>query len=365
MQKKLKSQYQKYTHVEHVLKLPDTYVGSIENHEDNIYVFNSSINKNVPHSGGDDADTYNDNIQKQKITYIPALYKIVDEIIVNAIDQYTRLQTTSSKKLQKYVTKIEINVDEESGIIEVINNGEGIDIVMMEEHNMYPPELIFGCLLTSSNYDETEKKVTGGKNGYGAKLTNIFSKRFVVETVDHKRKLKYLQVFEKNMSQKNKPEIVKYTKEPFTRIQFLPDYKRFNLTNINKDTFLLLKKRAWDVAAWVGDTVKVFFNGTEILTNTFKEYTSMYLGNFKERIYEKCNKYWEIVATYNQDETFEQVSFVNGINTIRGGKHVEYIVDQIKDKLVEFIKKKYKKIIKPIYVRNQLMVFVKSSIIKL
>ena len=113
MQKKLKSQYQKYTHVEHVLKLPDTYVGSIEAHEDNIYVFNSSIDNNEN----------TDSIQKKKITYIPALYKIVDEIIVNAIDQYTRLQTIT-KKTKKYVTKIEINVSEETGIIEIINNSE-------------------------------------------------------------------------------------------------------------------------------------------------------------------------------------------------------------------------------------------------
>jgi DNA topoisomerase-2 len=42
--------------------------------------------------------------------------------------------------------------------------------------------MIFGQLLTGSNYDDDAKKVTGGRNGYGAKLTNIFSRRFTVET---------------------------------------------------------------------------------------------------------------------------------------------------------------------------------------
>lgn len=71
---------------------------------------------------------------------------------------------------------------------------------MHKEHGCYVPELVFGKalildnqrdighLLTSSNYDDKIKKVTGGRNGYGAKLTNIFSKRFVVETNDSYKK---------------------------------------------------------------------------------------------------------------------------------------------------------------------------------
>jgi len=57
---------------------------------------------------------------------------------------------------------------------------------MHKEHKVLVPELIFGHLLTSSNYDDSVKKVTGGRNGYGAKLTNIFSKSFQVETAESK-----------------------------------------------------------------------------------------------------------------------------------------------------------------------------------
>lgn len=63
----------------------------------------------------------------------------------------------------------------------------------MKEYDIYVPELIFGNLLTSSNYDDNMKKVTGGRNGYGAKLANIFSKHYKVETADVKVKKYFLQ----------------------------------------------------------------------------------------------------------------------------------------------------------------------------
>ena len=67
-------------------------------------------------------------------------------------------------------------------MISIWNNGRGIPIEIHKEQNVYVPTLIFGHLLTSSNYDDSQKKVTGGRNGYGAKLCNIFSKKFVIET---------------------------------------------------------------------------------------------------------------------------------------------------------------------------------------
>ena len=67
-------------------------------------------------------------------------------------------------------------------MIKIWNNGRGIPVEMHREENVYVPTLIFGHLLTSSNYNDNERKVTGGRNGYGAKLCNIFSTEFKVET---------------------------------------------------------------------------------------------------------------------------------------------------------------------------------------
>ena len=86
------------------------------------------------------------------------------------------------------VTMIRVNINQTTGQVTVYNDGDGIDVEKHPEHGVYIPSLVFGELLTSTNYDKSEKRVTGGKNGYGAKLTNIFSKKFVVETVDATRK---------------------------------------------------------------------------------------------------------------------------------------------------------------------------------
>ena len=53
------------------------------------------------------------------------------------------------------------------------NNGKGIPVEIHSKEKIWIPEMIFGHLLSSSNYDDDEKKLTGGRNGYGAKLTNI------------------------------------------------------------------------------------------------------------------------------------------------------------------------------------------------
>ena len=102
--------------------------------------------------------------------------------MVNAADNIQR---------DKKTTTIKVTIDQKQNRISVWNNGKGIPIEMHKVHGCYVPELVFGHLLTSSNYDDKQKKVTGGRNGYGAKLTNIFSKRFTVETQDSKKKKHY------------------------------------------------------------------------------------------------------------------------------------------------------------------------------
>lgn len=120
------------------------------------------------------------------VTYVPGLYKIFDEILVNAAD---------NKQRDPKMDAVEVVIDPEQNLISVYNNGDGIPVEIHQEEGVYVPELIFGHLLTSSNYDDAEKKTTGGRNGYGAKLTNIFSTEFVIETADGKRQKKYKQVF--------------------------------------------------------------------------------------------------------------------------------------------------------------------------
>ena len=113
----------------------------------------------------------------KEIRYVPAFYKIFDEVLVNAADNYKRDKTI-------YCIKIDIKPEER--MMSVWNNCAEIPETMHKEANCMVPQMIFGQLLTSSNYDDGESKVTGGRNGFGAKLTNIFSKKFIIETADSK-----------------------------------------------------------------------------------------------------------------------------------------------------------------------------------
>lgn len=156
--------------------------------------------------------------------------------------------------------KIEIKPEENK--ISVWNNGKGIPVKIHSELKCYVPEMIFGQLLTSSNYDDDQKKVTGGRNGFGAKLANIFSTRFIVETADSENKLFYKQEFHANMSRKDDPIITpNRDKLNYTCVTFYPDLKKFKMDFLDDDIVSLLNKRAYDIAGVTSSKVKVFLNG--------------------------------------------------------------------------------------------------------
>ena len=190
-------------------------------------------------------DSKNDKIVEKEIEYIPALFNIYNEILVNAKDQVTRLNGLYSKdKSVNIVTEIKVSFSQETGEISIMNNGDGIDVAEhpKEKKNgkpIYIPQLIFGELLTSSNYKKDEKRIVGGKNGYGAKLANIFSQEFTIETVDHINKLKYTQTWENNMTKCNEPVIKKCQAKPYTKITWKCDFKRFDLEKYSDDLIIL------------------------------------------------------------------------------------------------------------------------------
>ena len=342
---KVDSKYQKISLKDHILKLPDTYVGDIDIQNEELYTL-IKLEDSV-------------KISKKEIKYVPGLYKIFDEILVNSIDHISRLKDIMDKKeVEHYVNKIKIVISEQR--ITIYNDGDGIDLVKMKD-GKYPPQLIFGELLSSTNYNDKEIKTIGGKNGYGAKLTNIFSKEFVIETVDSKTKQKFRQVYYNNMTKKTEPIISKYEKNPYTKISFIPDFKTFKLEKLTDDIISLFEKRIYDICAWTDSDISVHYNNKKLKCKDFDKYVDLYLNNNK-KVYEKLNDRWEICVSTSNDNVFQQVSFVNGINTIKGGKHVDYICDLIIEKLIDYFQKKKKLTIKKNTIKNQLFVFVKCVI---
>ena len=366
----VEKKYSKKGELEHILELPDTQIGSTEFTNYNFW---------VPSETEEDGDV---TFTKQDISFTPGLYKIIDEILVNAYDQTVRLKEIAKKVIDKenpdeddykesgidFVKTIKIDIDKESGMISVYNDGEGIDVDIHKVHKVYVPQMIFGDMRTSSNYNKNETgiKIVGGRNGFGAKLANIFSTKFIVETIDGRRKKQFRQEYEKNMSKRHEPEVKKTTKKAYTRITFYPDLERFGYEDgMDDNLYSLVLKRAYDLAACTDPNINVYLNDSKIDCKTFEKYVSYYLGDKKQypRAYKKFNDRWEVVACSSPDQKFDQVSFVNGVSTIRGGKHVEYITKQIVSKLKKYIETKKKiKTLKAEHVKDNLMIFVKCSV---
>ena len=349
MSSELSTKYQQKTDKQHILDNPDTYIGSVEEIDSNVWVLNEEGNK----------------IIEKNIKYIPGLFKLFDEGIVNCRDHVVRMSQAIANNIENSlpVTNIEISVQED-GTITMMNDGNGIDVAEHPEHKIWIPEMIFGHLRTSTNYDKNEKKIVGGKNGFGFKLVLIWSSYGSVETVDHIRGLKYKQEFKNNLDEICKPSITKCKTKPYTKITFRPDYKRYGIEGLTPDVISLLKKRVYDVAAITDKNLKVKYNSTLVPIKNFQQYIDMYIGDksVSPRVYEEPNDRWEFAVSLSPTHEFIQISFVNGIHTSKGGKHVEYILNQITKKLIEYIEKKKKTKVNPNSIKEQIVLFIRCDI---
>nr|XP_057917582.1 DNA topoisomerase 2-alpha [Doryrhamphus excisus] len=335
--------YQKKTQLEHILLRPDSYIGSVEPVTQQMWVYDEDVGLNC-----------------RDVTFVPGLYKIFDEILVNAADNKQRDQSMSC---------IKINIDVENTTISVWNNGKGIPVVEHKVEKVYVPALIFGQLLTSSNYDDDEKKVTGGRNGYGAKLCNIFSTKFTVETACRESKKCFRQTWYDNMGRAAEATIGSYDRDDYTCITFRPDLAKFKMSILDKDIVALMTRRAYDIAGCTKG-VCVFFNGKKLPVTNFRSYVDLYLkdtvtitDSATQVVHEIVNERWEVCLTVSE-KGFQQVSFVNSIATTKGGRHIDYVGDQVVGKLIDVVKKKNKAgvAVKPFQVKTHMWLFVNCLI---
>ena len=346
MAEALAKQYQRKTDKQHILDNPDTYIGSVEHVDADMWVLDEATGK----------------IVFRNIDYIPGLYKLFDEGIVNARDHAVRMAQSSATGKQ-LVTHIDTTISDD-GTITILNDGNGIDVAKHPEYDIWIPEMIFGHLRTSTNYDKDEKKIVGGKNGFGFKLVLIWSEHGRIETVDHVRGLKYVQEFRKNLDEICPPTITKYPGKPYTKVTFKPDYRRLLAQGLSADMLALLKKRVYDISAVTDKKLKVNYNGAAVPIKNFSQYIDLYIGEKGEakRIHEEANDRWEYAVALSPLHEFVQVSFVNGICTYKGGKHVEYITGQITRKLCDYIEKKKKVKVNASAIKEQIMLFVRCDI---
>ncbi|KAI1876939.1 uncharacterized protein JN550_001011 [Neoarthrinium moseri] len=344
--------YQKLTQLEHIIKRPDTYIGSVERTSQPMWTFNKETKQ----------------MEHRDVSYVPGLYKIFDEILVNAAD---------NKQTDPNMTFIKVTVDREAGLITVENNGKGIPVEMHEKEGVLIPELVFGHLLAGSNFDDNEKRTVGGRNGYGAKLCNVFSTEFTLECQDQKNGKRYKQTWRDNMSKMEKAKVTSNKSADFVRVTFKPDFVRFGMPDgIDDDLESIIYRRVYDMAGTVRK-VKVYLNDTWLKLD-FAKYCEMYAKaiaaereaeegaepNKSSVILEDSTGHprWEIAFAVS-DGSFRQVSFVNSIATTQGGTHISFIADKISNALLAHLNKKKKgHTLKANHVRNHIFIFVNCLI---
>ena len=329
--------YQKKTQLEHILQRPETYTGSDKPQRIVQYV---AENKGTVLDG-----TMKIKLEERNVRVIPALLKVVSELCDNARDQTVR-HLEKHKKVKHPTDEIRFWLTPDYFSIQ--NNGDGIPIVEHPEHKIYIPELVLGHLLTGSNFNDTEERISGGRNGYGAKLANIWSTRFIVETADANTKKLYIQVFSNNMTEIGTPVITNHTGAPYTKITMYPDFEKFKLKQFTKDHQDVIFRRAIDIAGTPVLTgkkkLKVYFNDESIPVNSFKSYVDLHFPSVEKKIYVELNDRWKVAVLPIPNCGHKAISFVNSINTYSGGTHVDYVVDQIVDGISKNIKKKHKEI---------------------
>ena len=325
---------QKLTHIEHVLKRPDSYVGPVEQGTEPYWILDG------------------DKFTKKNLKYSPALLKIFDEILVNAIDR--------NSLHPKLVNSISVSIDKESGSVTIENNGPlgGISVCMHEKEGLWNPELVFGHLLTSTNYDDSQKRIVGGRNGYGAKLANIYSTDFSIVIKDHETKQTYTQSWSKNMTVCDPPKIKKHSGATSSvAITFTPEWKRFGMSKMDDTIYNIFQKRVWDANICTTQNCKVKLNGDILTKQTFEAYAKMHGG--VEEVYSANTDRWS-VCIGPAENGMEQVSFVNGLCTNKGGTHVDHVANLIANAVIDEMAKKIK--LRPQQVKNAFNIFVKATL---
>jgi DNA topoisomerase-2 len=337
LNKSIEESYIKLSPIEHILKKPGMYIGDLDFRNEKQFIYK------------------NNSIIQEEISWSPGLYKIVDELIVNVYDQTIRDKTLS-------IISVTLNPD----LFSIFNDGIGIDVILHPIHKIYVPELIFANLLTSTNYDENEQRITGGTHGLGAKLSAIFSKKFTIQVWDSTRKLYYFQTFENNLSKISKPIIKKYNKvsdildidkNNFAKIKgglsitIEPDFEKFKTDKFSNDMIQLLSRRVVDLIGLVqsAEKVHIYLNGESFAKqkeqgesrNEFESYLNLYKSE-QSWIISHCvkNPLWSFAIRFNDGKSIDigtQISFVNGIFTNRSGKHVDYIYDLLLEKFKKLI----------------------------
>lgn len=349
--------YTKIDQIEHVLLRSSMYVGS------------KTLNEYTDFVGSYDVITGNYAIRSKQVVASPAILRFFIEVLSNAVDNVHRSKSTATP-----CTKIKVNIDQESGEIRVWNDG---DVIPVEKHaieGIYNHSLIFGQLLTGSNYDDTEAREISGTNGVGIKCTNVFSSTFTVRGVDPNNCKSFEQTWTNNMRSTSTPTIKK-TKlvSGFTEVKYILDFERLGITQYTDDIVGIYLRYVIDAAMLTG--VNVYFNDKLIKVRDLLAYARLYEEDVTttkadddvlsmetphakiDYVHIISGDVQAVITTTNTND-FKHFSFTNGIYNRLGGKHVDSVCDALFKPILEKFTKKNKPLIKLADIKKFFKVFV-------
>ena len=338
-----KKVYTKKDPISHVLDRTDMYIGSKTLKKTDEYICVK----------GEDG---NYKITKKVITSSPAILRIFIEVLSNAIDNVER-----SRKAKIPCTYIKINIDKETGETTVWNDGDIIPIEIHEEEGVYNHSLIFGNLLTGSNYDDDVERLISGKNGVGTKISNIFSSKFTVKGLDPINKKTLEQTWTNNMRDTKGP-VIKDTKlvKGYTKVTYFPEFERFGLKGYTEDIISLYMKYIVDTAMLT--KVKVYFNDEVIPVNNLLSYSNLFDFATEDKLAIKSGN-TDIIVRTTETGDFQAISFVNGICTKTGGVHVDEVCESLFRPIVTKLNKKDKPQVKITDIKKFFKIFITTTVV--
>lgn len=299
--------YDSHTQIENILKRPDTYVGSIEPEEYTTYII-------------DDEGA----LSKKTVSICPALINTIREVINNAVDHAIEFEE---------VTRIDISIV--GGEVSVKNNGPGIPHTIHAKTGVHVPQMVFGTLLASSNYNDNKRRFGTGRNGYGAKLQNIYSEKFSIECQTSGQV--YRQTWTNNMSSVTNPSMRQKKGNDYTKVSFKLDHSKYGC-EVDSDHVGVLRYLVY--AASSVTRPRFTFNGVTVPIKKFKDLLSMHDVDKSFYIH---GEHWDVAIQATPDK-LDDISYVNTLFTSDGGTHLNYIRSKVKAGIKKYLTGAMKKL---------------------
>lgn len=332
--------YQHWEHRKHVYLKSDTYIGSDEPLIREVWLFDVNTNK----------------MSTALLDFVPGCEQLFLEILTNAADNVNRSRRAG-------VDPGSIDILMNNSTVSITNYGLPIPIEIHPQQQVYVPQMIFGDLLTSSNYEGDRHEA--GTNGIGSKATNVYSTEFMVIIHDHVRHKKYTQVWTNNMINRSEPFIEDYQeKVSSVQVVYKMDFARFKYPvptetsgGYPPEVFPLFTRHAVDTS--FTSKVPVSFNGIIFNYPNIRDYARLYFGDAvdtafihyqwppgteltkKKEGHQVAKNPWimpevELIAVDTPDDG-HHVSFANCMMTKDGGVHVNAAIKAVGEGTVQMI----------------------------